>query len=187
MQIGESMQTVKTLEKRYGKEREMRRIPVALSNGKEIKLLPGRQNVLLKKVIAEFCSLYTPAGHVLYVSDIKEKWSYHDFDYLTELGLTIEEHGKMPDIVVHHLEENRLFLIEAVISHGPISLKRRQELKELFAGSKAGIVYVTAFLDRRAMMKYFDDIAWETDVWIAESPTHLIHFNGKRLLGPYDD
>ncbi len=181
------MQSVKTLEKRYGKEREMQRIPVALSNGEDIKLLPGRQNVLVKKVIADFCSLYTPAGHVLYVSDTKEKWSYLDSDVLTELGLAIEEHGKMPDIVVHHLEKNWLFLIEAVISHGPVNPKRRQELKELFAGSKAGIVYVTAFLDRRTMMKYFDDIAWETVVWIAESPTHLLHFNGKRFLGQYED
>ncbi len=181
------MQTVKTLEKRYGKEREMRRIPVALSNGKDIKLLMGRQNVLVKKVIADFCPLYSPAGHVLYVSGTEKKWSYLDSDALTELGLAIEEHGKMPDIVVHHREKNWLFLIEAVINRGPISPKRRQELKELFAGSKSGIVYVTAFLDRRAMMKYFDDIAWKTEVWIAESPTHLIHFNGKQLLGPYED
>ncbi len=181
------MQTVKTLEKRYGKEREMRRIPVALSNGKEIKLLPGRRDVLVKKVIADFCSLYTPAGHILYVSDTEEEWSYLDSVALTELGLAITEYWKMPNIVVHHLEKNRLFLIEAVSSHGPVSPKRRQELKELFAGSKTGIVYVTAFLDRRAMMKYFDDISWETVVWIAESPTHLIHFNGKQLLGPYED
>ena len=181
------MQTVKTLEKRYGKEREMQRIPVGLSNGEDIKILPGRQNVLVKKVTADFCSLYTPAGRVLYVSDTEEKWSYLDSDALMELGLTIEEREKMPDIVVHHLEKNWLFLIEAVGSHGPVNPKRRQELKELFAGSKAGIVYVTAFLDRRTMMKYFDDIAWETVVWIAESPTHLLHFNGKRFLGPYED
>jgi hypothetical protein len=116
-----------------------------------------------------------------------EKWSYLDSDALAELGLTIEAYEKMPDIVVHHLEKNWLFLIEAVGGHKPISPKRRQELKELFVGAKAGIIYVTAFLDRRAMMKYFDDISWETDVWIAESPTHLIHFNGKRLLGPYDN
>ncbi len=181
------MQAVKTLEKSYGKEREMRRIPVVLSNGKDIRILPGRQNVLVKKVIDDFCSLYTPAGHVLYVSDTVEKWSYLDSDALAELGLTIEEREKMPDIVVHHREKNWIFLIEAVGSHGPISPKRRQELKELFAGAKTGIIYVTAFLDRRTMIKYLNDISWETEVWIAESPTHLIHFNGERFLGPYDD
>jgi hypothetical protein len=92
----------------------------------------------------------------------------------------------MPDVVVHYVGKNWLVLIEAVTSHGPVNPKRRQELKELFAGSKAGLVYVTAFLDRRTMMKYLDDISWETEVWIAESPTHLIHFNGERFLGPYE-
>ncbi len=178
---------MKTLEKRYGKEREMQRVPVVLSNGEEIKLLPGRQNVLVKKVIADFCSFYTPAGHVLYVSDTQGKWSYLDSDAFAELGLGIEDHGKMPDIVVHHLKKNWLFLIEAATSHGPISPKRKQELEDLFAGSKAGLVYVTAFLNRRTMVKHLDDIAWETVVWIAETPTHLIHFNGERFLGPYEN
>lgn len=178
---------MKTLEKRYGKEREMLRIPVALSNGDEIKLLPGRQNVLVKKVIADFCSLYTPAGHVLYVSGTEKKWSYFDSDAFAELGLTIEDHGKMPDIVVHYVEKSWLFLIETVTSGGSVSPKRRQELTGLFAGSKSGLVFVTAFLDRQTMIKYFDDISWETDVWIADSPTHLIHLNGKRFLGPYED
>lgn len=178
---------MKTLEHRHGKEREMQRVPVVLSNGEDIKLLPGRQNVLVKKVIADFCALYIPGGHVLYVSGTEKKWSYLDSDALAGLGLAIEEHGKMPNIVVHHVEKNWLFFMEAGTSHSPISPKRRQELKELFAGSKAGIIYVTAFLNRRTMIKYLDDIAWETVVWIAESPTHLIHFNGKRLFGPYAD
>jgi len=180
------MHTVKTLEKPYGKERHMRRIPVTLSNGDDIKLLPGRQNGLIKKVIADFCALYTPAGQVLYVSGIKDKWSYFDADALTGMGLSIKNHVKLPDIVVYHLEKNWLFLIEAATSHGTISPKRRRELEELFAGSKAGLVYVTAFPDRRAMTTYFDDIAWDTVAWFSESPTHLMHFNGK-FLGPYED
>ncbi|MCK9418766.1 MAG: type II restriction endonuclease [Nitrospirae bacterium] len=178
---------MKTLEKRHGKEREMRQIPVALSNGKEIKLLPGRQNVLVKKVLDNLCSLYTPAGRVLYVSDTKEKWSYFDPNALRAIGVEIEEHGKMPDVVVHHVEKDWLVLIEAVTSHGPVNPKRRQELKELFAGAKIGLVFVTAFLERRAMIKYLNDISWETEAWFAESPTHLLHFNGKRFLGPYED
>ena len=156
-----------------------------LSNGEEIKFLPGMQNVLVKKVLADFCALYTPGGHVLYVGGTKAKWSYLDSDAPADLGLVIEACEKMPDIVVHHLKKNWLFLIEAVPSHGPISSERRQELKELFAGSKAGIIYVTAFLNRRAMIKYFDDISWETEAWFAESPAHLMHLNGDRFLGPY--
>ncbi len=124
-------------------------------------------------------------GRVIYVGDTETKWAYLDSTALKGLDINIEEHGKMPDVVVHHVEKNWLVLIEVVTSHGPVNPKRRQELKKLFAGSKAGIVYVTAFLDRRTMMKYLDEISWETEVWIAETPTHLIHFNGERFLGPY--
>lgn len=178
---------MKTLERRHGKEREMPRIPVILSNSEDITLLPGRQNILIQKVLDDFCALYTPAGRVLYISHAKVKWAYFDTDALRAIGVEIEEHGKMPDVVVYHVEKDRLVLIEAVTSHGPVNSKRRQELKELFAGSKIRLVFVTAFLERRAMLKYLNDISWETEAWFAESPTHLLHFNGKRFLGPYED
>jgi len=179
--------TVETLKKRYARERDARRIPVKLAPGQEIRLSPGGQNVLVKKIIDDFCQLFTPGGQIIYVGDTQVKWAYFDTNTLRKIGVTIEEHGKMPDVVVHHVEKNWLVLIEAVTSHGPVNPKRRQELKELFAGSKIGLVFVTAFLERRAMMKYLDDISWETEVWVAESPTHLIHFNGERFLGPYED
>lgn len=183
----EYLLTVDTLKKLYAREREIRRIPVTLANGRKIRLSPGGQNVLVKKVIDDFCPFFTPGGHVIYVGDTQTKWAYFDTEALKILGVTIEEHGKMPDVVVHHVEKDWLVLIEAVTSHGPVNPKRRKELKELFSGSKVGLVYVTAFLERRTMMKYLNDIAWETEVWVAESPTHLIHFNGERFLGPYED
>jgi len=181
------LRTVKTLKRLYARERDMRRLPVKLANGQEIRLSPGGQNVLVKKIIDDFCPLFTPGGHVIYVGDTQAKWAYFDADTLAVLGVEIEEHGKMPDVVMHHVEKNWLVLIEAVTSHGPVNPKRRQELKELFYKSTAGLVFVTAFIDRRAMLKYLSDISWETEVWIAESPTHLIHFNGERFLGPYAD
>lgn len=179
--------TVNTLKRLYARERDMRRLPIKLANGEEIRLSPGGQNILLKKIIDDFCPLFTPKGFVIYVGDTEAKWTYFASEVLASLGVIIQEHGKMPDVVVHHVEKNWLVLIEAVTSHGPVNSKRRQELKELFSGSTAGLVFVTAFLDRRAMLKYLNDISWETEVWIAESPTHLIHFNGERFLGPYEE
>lgn len=44
---------------------------------------------------------------------------------------------------------------------------------------------VTAFLSRKAMAEYLSDISWETDVWVAEDATHLVHFNGENLLQAY--
>ena len=186
-QLKKYLLTVETLKKRYARERDTRRIPIKLTPGQEIKLSPGGQNVLVKKIIDDFCQFFTPGGQIIYVGDTQTKWAYFDTDALKKIGVKIEEHGKMPDVVVHHVEKNWLVLIEAVTSHGPVNPKRRQELKELFAGSKIGLVFVTAFLERRAMLKYLNDISWETEAWFAESPTHLLHFNGKRFLGPYED
>lgn len=184
------LKTIETLKKRYAQEREMKRIPLMLPSGKKIELSPGGQNVLVEKILTDFCELYTPGGRPLYVGDTAKKWAHFDEEALKELGVNIEAHGKMPDVVVHYTgvanEKNWLVLIEAVTSHGPVNPKRRNELKELFRNSKAGLVFVTAFPDRKTMVKYLGDISWETEVWIAESPTHLIHFNGERFLGPYE-
>jgi hypothetical protein len=77
--------------------------------------------------------------------------------------------------------------VETVTSHGPVDGKRHAELARLFATAKAGLVYVTAFPDRALMSRYLGDIAWETEVWVADAPSHLIHFNGARFLGPHGD
>lgn len=177
--------TVQTLKSKYAQEREMSRIPVTLAPGTDITLSPGGQNVLVKEIIDEFAPRYASPGRFIYVGDTDEKYAYFDKAALTELGVSLDSHGKMPDVIIHYTEKNWLLLIEAVTSHGPISPKRQKELKELFGKSSAGLVYVTTFLTRKAMIAYIDEISWETEVWVAESPTHMIHFNGKRFLGPY--
>ena len=179
------LSSCQTLQKIYAQEREMRQISLTIAPGKTISLSPGGQNVLIEKIIYEFCPLFTPAGKVIYVGDTAKKWAYFDRDYLQNLAVSVDAHGKMPDVLVHFFEKNWLILIEAVTSHGPVNPKRHNELKKLFKDSKAGLVFVTAFLTRKEMVKYLNEIAWETEVWLAESPTHLIHFNGQRFLGPY--
>ncbi len=173
------------LAKKYASEREQRRIPVTLPTGQTLSLSPGGQNELVKKILEEFCPHFTPGGHVLYVGDTGDKWAISDAAGLAALGVEVDLHGKMPDVVVRHVEKNWLVLIEAVTSHGPVDGKRHGELRTVFSGAKVGIVYVTAFLDRKALAKYVAQISWETEVWAADSPTHLIHFDGERFLGPY--
>jgi len=174
------------LRRLQSRERDMVLIPVRLQNGKELKITAGGQNELVKKIVEEFCPRFTPGGVLAYVGDTGKKQRHLDERYLQRLGLTFDEHGKMPDIIVHLPEKNWLVLIEAVTSHGPIGLKRHNELKDLFKQTEAGLVFVTAFLTRQAMTKYLSEISWETEVWIAESPSHIIHFNGERFLGPYE-
>lgn len=181
------LSSVDTLRKRYAQEREMKRIPIEVPPGKVITLSPGGQNILVEKIIADFCEIFTPGGKMVYVGDTEDKFAYYDESLLKSLGVSIESHGKMTDVVVYHVQKNWLVLIEAVTAHGPVNPKRKMELVKLFRGSKAGLVFVTAFLDRATMVKYLDEISWETEVWVAESPTHVIHFNGERFLGPYED
>jgi hypothetical protein len=112
--------------------------------------------------------------------------AYFDEISLADLGLVFDSHGKFPDVIMYDRQRNRLLLIESVTSHGPVNPKRHSELSVLFARSKAMIVYVTAFPDRQTMAKYLAETSWETEVWVADAPSHLIHFNGERFLGPHD-
>lgn len=174
-----------SLSQRYAQARHMNRIPLKLGN-EEIALSPGGQNELVRLIIEEFCPRFTPGGAPAYVGDSGQKWAYLDEDLLVTLGIGLESHGKIPDVVIYFPAKNWLVLIEAVTSHGPISPKRLSELKELFKDCTAGLVFVTAFMDRSGFNRYLTEIAWETEVWIAESPSHMIHFNGERFLGPYE-
>lgn len=187
MHLQTYLSSVETLKKRYAQERALHRIPVIIAPGKTLALSPGGQNILVEQIIQGFAPVYTPGGKVLYVGDTDEKFAYFDVEALADLGVVIEAHGKIPDVIIHYVEKNWLVLIEAVTSHGPIDGKRKDELKRLFHHARAGLVFVTAFLTRGAMVKYLQEIAWETEVWTADHPTHLIHFNGERFLGPHDE
>lgn len=174
-----------TLAARYARVREQNRIPVKVAPGQKIHLSPGEHSELIKAVIEDFASRFVPGGMLIYAGDTGDKWGYFDAVSLADLGVNVEAHGKMPDVVIHYPERNWLLLVESVTSHGPVDGKRHEELARLFATSKAGLVYVTAFPDRSLMSRYLGEIAWETEVWVADAPSHLIHFNGARFLGPH--
>lgn len=173
------------LKARYAAAREMDRIPLTLSDGSVFTLTPGGQNVLLKAMVEDFCPRFIPGGQVLYVGDAGDKWALLERDTLASLNVEVDEHGKMPDLVVYLSDRNWLVLLEAASSHGPVDSKRQAELADLFADSTAGLVYVSCFPDRAEFRKYVDKIAWESEVWCADHPTHMIHYNGERFLGPY--
>lgn len=174
------------LAERYAKERTMQRVPVLLGDGKELELSPGAHSELIRDIIMNFAPRFAPGSVLIYAGDTGEKLGYFDEERLARLGVKVDSHGKMPDVVFHYTEQNWLLLVESVTSHGPVDAKRHAELMALFAGSTAGLVYVTAFPTFAVMARYLAEISWETEVWIATAPTHLIHFNGVRFLGPYD-
>lgn len=173
--------------KKLRRDRKMARIAVVLPSGETITISPGGQNPLIKTVIEQFCATFAPGGTVVYIGDAEDKFLHLDVEYLKQLNVVIPAPAKMPDVVIHDRRKNWLLLVEAVTSAGPVDAKRRNELQSLFAGCTAGLVFVTAFSTRDAMRHFLTRISWETEVWVAEDPDHLIHFNGERFLGPYED
>ena len=185
IELVEYLKNAPGLAAKYQAARTMTRIPVTLPGGVELTLGAGGQNVLIKQMIDDFSAYFIPGGEVLYIGDADSKLMHFDADKLATLGVTLNTHGKLPDLVVYQPEKNWLFLMEAASSHGPVDAKRHGELATLFAGSTAGLVYVSCFPDRATMRKFLADLAWETEAWCASDPTHMIHLNGERFLGPY--
>ncbi len=150
-----------------------------------VYLSPGAHNKLQVAVIEEFGPRFAPGATVLYLGDTAQKHVVFEANQIAHLGVPITEHDKLPDVVLYWEDKNWLFLIEAVTSHGPVSPKRHREIEAMLDACAVERVYVTAFLRVRDFRKYAADIAWETEVWLADTPDHMIHFNGPKFLGPY--
>ena len=160
-------------------------IPLVFSEKQALSLTPGSHSQLIQAIIAQFGPHFAPGAEVLCINDTDKKLGYFAEAIFQELGLEAEHHGKFPDVVLYYRQKNWLLLIETITNHGPITEKRHAELATLFSIANAGLVYFSAFPTRKMMSKYLSDISWETEVWVAEAPTHLIHFDGEQFLGPH--
>jgi len=167
----------------YASKRTMRKMPVQI-NGEDFTFSPGKHNELQKAIIEEFAPRFAPDSECLYVGDTIEKDLVKNAAKLQGLGFAITLHDKMPDIVLYSEKKNWLYFIESVTSVGPMEPKRIKEIEEMTKGVKAGKIYVTAFLDFKTFKKFSEMLAWETEVWIADIPDHMIHLNGDKFLGP---
>lgn len=174
-----------TLEDQLAGKRELRLISVNFPSGKSFQFSPGKHNELQKAIIEEFLPRYGYSAEVLYVGDTANKFLHIERERLEKLNFFELSHGELPDVVAYSSQKNWIYLIEAVHSSGAICPVRLLELKKLTEQSTSDIIFVTAFLDRSTFRQFAPDIAWETEVWIADTPDHLIHFNGEKFLGPY--
>lgn len=172
-----------SLNEKYEQKREVNRIPINI-NGIPYKLSAGDHNVLQKNIIEDFGSIFAPGSELLYLGDTENKYLHIDTEKLQLLNIPPLSHEKLPDVVLYDPDRNWIFLVEAVTSHGPISMKRIHELEAMLKNCTAGKIYVTAFPDMSVYKKYANDIAWETEVWFADAPEHMMHLNGDRFLGP---
>lgn len=167
----------------YESKRNLKKMPVKI-NGVNFTFSPGKHNQLQKAILEEFAPRFAPNSECLYVGDTIEKDLVKNEELLHGLGFSITLHDKMPDVVLYSEDKNWLYFVEAVTSVGPMDPKRIKELEEMTTGVTAGKIYITAFLDFKTFKKFSESLAWETEVWIADMPDHMIHLNGDKFLGP---
>lgn len=172
-----------TLVEKYSSKKAVQKMPVNI-NGADFEFSTGKHNQLQKAIIEEFAPRFAPNSMCLYMGDTVDKDLYKASEMLHKLGFSITTHDKMPDVVLYKPDAKWLYFIEAVTSVGPMSSKRILEIKEMTKQVEVGKIYVTAFLDMDTYRKFVKEIAWETEVWIADMPEHMIHMNGDRFMGP---
>lgn len=167
----------------YASKKQMQKMPVKINN-KDFTFSPGKHNQLQKAIIEEFAPRFAPNSECLYVGDTTEKDLVKNVEKLKELGFEITLHDKMPDVVLYRDDKNWIYFVESVTSVGPMDPKRIVEIGQMTSNVTAGMIYVTAFLDFKTFKKFSESLAWETEVWIADMPDHMIHLNGDKFMGP---
>ena len=163
--------------------RKMELQPVKI-NGLDYTFSTGKHNQLQKAVIEQFAPRFAPYSSCLYVGDTTKKDLLKNVEKMKELGFEITMHDKLPDVVLYNEDKDWIYFIECVTSVGPVNPKRMLEITEMTSNVKSGKIFVTAFLDMNTAKKFIQDIAWETEIWVADSPEHMIHMNGDKFLGP---
>ena len=183
--VKDILKNIEPLSQKLKRERQISKVEVTLPSGKQLTFSAGEHNDLQKAIIEDFLPRYGFGAEVLYIGDTADKYLYLEKEKLEKLNFFEISHEELPDVIAYSKKKNWLYLIEAVHSSGPISEIRLLQLQNLTQGCTADIVYVTAFLNRPKFRQFISDIAWETEVWIADNPDHLVHFNGDKFLGPY--
>ncbi|MDW1871050.1 BsuBI/PstI family type II restriction endonuclease [Vibrio sp. Vb0598] len=166
--------------------RKPKKLEVQLAEGLVIELDNGPHNKIQKAVVEQFLPIFGYGAKVLYIGDTSKKQMHKYSEEMVKLGLNIKDRGMLPDIIAFSEEKEWLYLIEAVHSSNPLNPERCIELKRsVLKDCPYGVVFVTAFLSRKDFSKWMQEIAWETEVWLADRPEHMIHFNGDKFLGPH--
>lgn len=181
-ELGIYKEQVKLLKEELERKHNLEKIPVKLPSGTDLLLSAGEHNILQKHIVEDFLSIFGMGAEVLYIGDTSDKYLYKNEEVLDQIGFFTLEHEELPDVVAYCKEKNLLFLIEAVHSAGPMDEIRVMKLKKQMENCTATPIFITTFLNKKEFRKWVTDIAWESEVWIADTPEHMIHFNGYKFL-----
>lgn len=166
------------LKNAYASRKRMRMMPIRV-NGKDLDFSPGRHNELQKSVVEVFAPRFAPGCECLYIGDTIKKNLVKNQERLSSLGFDITLHDKMPDVVLYMEDRKLVLFVECVTSSGPMDPKRVKEIQEMTSNVKDGKVFLTAFPNLKVFKSFLTSLAWETEVWIADIPDHIIHMNGE--------
>jgi hypothetical protein len=161
------------------------RLTVSPANDAEFSLHQDKHNWLQQQIIERMLPHFAPSYKLVYAADTEERSTVYNDALIAELGLEALFSEKKPDIVAFDPARSWVFVVEAVTSTGHISESRKEFFLRMLGERRGSAVFVTAFPDRDTFRKFAADMAWETEVWLATEPEHMIHFNGERFLGPY--
>ena len=170
------------LKRLLDERRDSERVPVTLPSGEKLLLSYGEHNQVQKAIIESFLAIFGKGCEVLYVGDTSDKFLYKNDKKLTELGFFELIHDELPDVIAYNKEKNILFLVEAFHCTGQWDKTRLSKVKNKLSDCKANLIFVTAFENINQFKTMSNKVAWETEVWIADIPDHMIHFNGWKFL-----
>jgi hypothetical protein len=128
-----------------------------------------------------YAPTFLKAPQVVYVGDTRHKGGYQNRDLMRELNLPIQVTASLPDVILLCEAERWLVVVEVVASSGPVSEARLVQLRQLIQqpltlGYRSR--YITAFPSRRVFRRFVEEIAWGTQVWIANEAEQVIAFGG---------
>ena len=154
-------------------------ILVRLSAEQSFTLQPGAHNELERAIVETLAPAILANPSVVYLGDTASRAGYQDRALMRRLNLPIDVTESLPDVVIYSSEENRLLIVEAVASSGPIDTVRLAQLRGFCQGpDRLGVrlEFLSAFPSRRELRRFVEEIGWGTGVWIADEPWNLIHF-----------
>jgi hypothetical protein len=163
----------------WKQQRRRAEIPVEVGLPQPFFLSPGLHSRLAAEVVQVYAPAFLKAPQVIYLGDTRHKGGYQNRDLMRELNLPLQVTASLPDVILLCEVERHLVVVEVVASSGPISAARLVQLHQLVQQSATlGYQprYVTAFPSRRVFRRFIEDIAWGTQVWIANEAEHVIRF-----------
>lgn len=121
--LTEFIKNQSTLSAQYAHERTMNMVSVKIKKNYNIQISPGKHSELIRDIIEQMAPRFLPNSIFIYVGDTGEKWGYYDQELAGSLLFNVQQHGKMPDVILYVEDKKWLVLIEAVTSHDLLTAK----------------------------------------------------------------